>query len=224
MVLAARVTPAELAEELAVDPKRVRRWLRETWPRGTGTAGRRDVTPEQAGLARVRFAPDERDVPPSPSPSGTAAPQVHDDDDYQVGWSSWRPLLEAADDAPRTPGVYVARQGPDGPVVYVGMAGERRGKGVRGRLRVYTSGKGMVSGLGEAALDRALSDPAFLRDRLALLETYGPERSMSWGRAALERADLWVRWAATDDRASAVALELAVIRGLRDQDLWNRNR
>jgi hypothetical protein len=44
------------------------------------------------------------------------------------------------------PGVYLAREGQDGPIVYVGMAGELRGEGIRGRLNVYSSGKGVVSG------------------------------------------------------------------------------
>ena len=54
--------------------------------------------------------------------------------------------------------MYLAREGLDGPIVYVGMAGERRGKGIRGRLNVYGSGKALVSGLGEAVMDRALAD------------------------------------------------------------------
>src|SRR5215213_7907958 len=44
-----------------------------------------------------------------------------------------------------------------GPIVYVGMAGERRGQGIRGRLNVYGRGKALVSSLGEAVMDRALA-------------------------------------------------------------------
>jgi hypothetical protein len=59
------------------------------------------------------------------------------------------------------PGVYMARE-PGGSIVYVGRAAERAGggkpKGLRGRLSVYVSGKGLASGLGEAVLDRALAD------------------------------------------------------------------
>lgn len=229
LVWTAQVTPAELAAELAVDPKRVRRWLRDTWPRLTGTSGRWDVTAEQAEAARARFADGDgavgrTTVEPGASHGGTdqAAPEGGGTSGEQVVWSAWLPLLEAAPDAPREPGVYMARQGRDGPVVYVGMAGERRGQGVRGRLRIYTSGKGLVSGLGEAAFDRALADPEFVRDRLRRLEETGPERGKLWGRAALLRADLWVRWATTTDAAAAGALGLRVIRGLHDVRLWKR--
>lgn len=79
-------------------------------------------------------------------------------------WSDWHPLDVAAPEATTDPGVYIARSGSE--VVYVGMAGERRGLGVRGRLQIYARGRGAVSGLGEAALDRALADPAWLSDRL----------------------------------------------------------
>jgi hypothetical protein len=43
------------------------------------------------------------------------------------------------------------------------MAAERRGQGIRGRLTVYRRGRAAVSGLGEAAMDRALRDPDWLR-------------------------------------------------------------
>jgi hypothetical protein len=83
-------------------------------------------------------------------------------------WSPWVPFDIGAITAPRLPGVYMAREGPDGPIVYVGMAGERAGsgkpKGLWGRLGVYGSGKGMVSELGEAASDRALADPDWRRE------------------------------------------------------------
>jgi len=60
-------------------------------------------------------------------------------------WSAWVPFAEALATAPRIPGVYMARVGKDGPVVYVGSAGERRGMGLLGRLSVYASGKAMTS-------------------------------------------------------------------------------
>lgn len=72
-------------------------------------------------------------------------------------WSEWVPFGEATLSAPRSPGVYVVREGGSGAVIYVGMAGERAGrtaqgkpKGLRGRLSVHASGKAAVSGLGEA--------------------------------------------------------------------------
>ena len=134
------------------------------------------------------------------------------------------PLAQAVAHAPLLPGVYMAREGATGPVVYVGMAGERRGQGVRGRLNVYFRGKVLVSGLGEAAMDRALADPVWLRERLADVEAGRPDRAKVWGQAALARAELHVRWATVSDRAGAVALEREVLTALRDQDLWNRLR
>lgn len=116
----------------------------------------------------------------------------------------------------------MARVDNAGPVVYVGMAGERRGRGIRGRLTIYSRGKGMVSGLGEAAMDRALADGSWLRDRLSDVEAGRPERASAWGKAALARANLHLRWAMTDDRASALALETAVLSELAAENLWNR--
>ncbi|GLX50853.1 hypothetical protein Shyhy01_38030 [Streptomyces hygroscopicus subsp. hygroscopicus] len=74
-------------------------------------------------------------------------------------------------EVPQMPGVYLAKRGAAGPLVYVGMAGERQGEGLRGRLRRYTSGKALASGLGEAVFDRALVDPQWRRERLAEAET-----------------------------------------------------
>jgi hypothetical protein len=139
-------------------------------------------------------------------------------------WSAWVPLAVARATAPTLPGVYLAREGADGPIVYVGMAGERRGVGIRGRLTVYSTGKGMVSGLGEAAMDRALADPAWLRERLGEVEQGRPLRATAWAQAALARVDLRVRWTVTPDRPSALALERAVLDALDDVELWNRSR
>ena len=74
--------------------------------------------------------------------------------EHLAAWSPWVPFAEALHAAPRLPGVYLAREGSAGPLVYVGMAGERRGEGIRGRLAIYTSGKGATTGLGEAAFER----------------------------------------------------------------------
>jgi hypothetical protein len=143
-------------------------------------------------------------------------------------WSPWVPFEKALATAPLVPGVYMAREGTEGPVVYVGMAGERAGggrpKGLRGRLSVYLSGKGMVSGLGEAVMDRALADAAWLGERLAEVERGEPKRAKEWGQAALVRAKLQVRWTTTTDKASAAALEQRVLRTLHDTGLWNRGR
>jgi hypothetical protein len=143
-------------------------------------------------------------------------------------WSRWMPFSEALEAAPRLPGVYMAREGCDGRVVYVGMAGERAGgrlpQGIRGRLAVYIRGKGLASGLGEAVFDRALADPAWLAERVAEAEVGRPMRAKAWGQAAFARADLNVRWAVTADKASAVALERACLDALANSELWNRYR
>ncbi len=79
----------------------------------------------------------------------------------------------------------------------------------------------MISGLGEAALDRALADPVWLRERLKDVDAGAALRAKAWGAAAIVRAELHVRWAQTEDRAGAVDLERAA---LDATDLWNRLR
>jgi hypothetical protein len=140
----------------------------------------------------------------------------------EVEWSEWRPFGEAIADAPRVPGVYMFRQVASPSVVYVGSAGERRGDGLRGRLRVYASGKGLASGLGEAVFDRALADPEWVRARLREIEAGTPRRAKEWGRLAIEWAGFEVRWATTADKKSAEALEDRVI--AQHEGLWNRRR
>jgi hypothetical protein len=146
--------------------------------------------------------------------------------DELAAWSEWAPLVAIAASAPVEPGVYMARQGSSGAVVYVGKAGERAGsgkpKGLRGRLNVYVTGKGLASGLGEAVFDRALADAGWVRDRLAEVDRGKPIRAKAWGRAALEWSGLQVRWATTADGAAASALEAKVLLLLRDAGLWNR--
>ena len=140
----------------------------------------------------------------------------------ELSWSPWRPLSEAAREATMQPGVYVARAG--GQIVYVGMAGVRKGRGVRGRLTVYARGRGAVSGLGEAALDRALADESWLIERLARLRTSGPSRATDWAAAALSHQLLELSWTAADSAEQARTWELRVLNELADADLWNRQR
>ncbi|MBB1152504.1 hypothetical protein [Amycolatopsis dendrobii] len=140
-------------------------------------------------------------------------------------WSPWVPFAAARETAPRLPGVYLAREGADGELVYVGMAGERSGAGIRGRLTRYASGKAIASGLGEAAFDRALADPAWLRMRLAEAEAGRPKRAAQWGKLALEHADLHLCWSVTADELAARALEQTIIGTLQAHSgLWNRRR
>lgn len=141
-----------------------------------------------------------------------------------AAWSPWLPFDDAAISAPRLPGVYLAQEGTDGGLVYVGMAGERRGQGLRGRLMVYRRGKAAVSGLGEAVLDRALADPAFVQEHLEDLIAGQSKRAAAWAQDALRRADLHIRWVVTADRPAAAALERAVLDALAASPLWNRAR
>jgi hypothetical protein len=138
------------------------------------------------------------------------------------------PFTQALADAPRTPGVYLAREGPDGPIVYVGCAGEREGSGrphgIHGRLARYASGKAIASGLGEAVFNRALADPDWLRARLVEVDVGTPSRASVWGKLAAERADLYVCWAQTADRQSARELETRCEQSFRVDALCNRHR
>ena len=100
--------------------------------------------------------------------------------DAMAPWSDWVPFDQVGT-AERLPGVYMARLGPDGLVVYVGCAGPRAGgrtpQGLHGRLGVYASGKGIVSGLGEAAADGRWPTPPGCRSdspRSTLASPCGP--------------------------------------------------
>jgi len=140
-------------------------------------------------------------------------------------WSPWVPFTAARETAPRLPGVYLAREGPASNVVYVGMAGERSGTGIRGRLARYASGKAIASGLGEAAFDRDLADPGWLRARLTEAEAGQPKRATQWGKLSFERADLLICWSVCVDEFAADLLERAIIDALQADDvLWNRRR
>lgn len=137
-------------------------------------------------------------------------------------WSDWIPFAEVLRSVPRSPGVYQAREGKSGPLVYVGMAGERHGHGLWGRFSAYASGRGMVRGLGEAVLDRALADPEWLRQRLAEVEDGQGRPAKVWSCLAFERAGLHVRWATTGTREAAIELERACQERLGAASLWNR--
>ena len=140
--------------------------------------------------------------------------------DDLAGWSEPLPLAEAASLAPTLPGVYILYCGDPPVATYVGMAGERRGAGLRGRLRVYLSGKGAVSGFGEAAFDRARQDGAWVAERLAEAKAGTPKQTKEVAALAVTRLDPRVCWAVTADKAEALALEDSVLAVL--PDLWNR--
>ncbi|MCR6484591.1 hypothetical protein M8542_17335 [Amycolatopsis sp. OK19-0408] len=139
-------------------------------------------------------------------------------------WSHWVPFAAARESAPQVPGVYLAREGATGDLVYVGMAGERRGQGIRGRLTVYARGKALASGLGEAVLDRALADSQWLHDRVREVDGGHARRATQWGVIAFERADLHVSWAVAADGPAARTLEKEILSALAEHALWNRLR
>lgn len=141
--------------------------------------------------------------------------------DEIANWSEWQPFSSATRIAPRVPGVYQLRL-KSGLIVYVGMAGERRGQGIRGRLSVYRRGRGAVSGFGEAALDRALSDVNFIEEHLDHVKAGTPSRASAWARDAIQWLDVDVRWAACTTGEAASVLERAVVELLLVHGIWNR--
>ena len=136
-------------------------------------------------------------------------------------WSDWKSFEIAAPHAPLVPGVYQMRKR-DGLIVYVGMAGERRGQGIRGRLSIYRRGKGAVSGFGEAALDRALADAAFVEKHLEDVRAGNPVRALIWAQDAIRWLDVEVRWAECETGADALSLESEAVEVLRAHEIWNR--
>jgi hypothetical protein len=144
-------------------------------------------------------------------------------------WSDWITFAaEAVAGAPSEPGVYLFRQSASPQVIYVGSAGPRsrngasKPRGIQGRLRAYLTGKGLVSGLGERAFDRALADPAWVGERLHEIEEGCPRGAKEWGGLAMRRAELEICWATTGIRAEAEQLEQWMI--AREPDLWNLQR
>lgn len=137
-------------------------------------------------------------------------------------WSPWTPLLDAVPEAPRAPGVYLLLEPSTRVVRHVGHAGERAGggspQGLHGRLRAALAGHDPVTGLAEAALDRALADPAWVRERVAA----GPTRARAWAAAAVRRLELDVSWAVCPDRDEARWLESRVVELVRPHGLWTR--
>lgn len=141
-------------------------------------------------------------------------------------WSPWLDFEAARAHAPREPGVYLLREPASEFIRYVGMAGERAGggrpQGLHGRLAVYWTGKGAVSGFGEAALDQALADPEWVSAQLQRLREVGPTRAKGWARDAVLRLGLEVSWTVCADRGDAAFLEHQVAELLRPFGLWNR--
>ena len=145
---------------------------------------------------------------------------------YLGDWSPWLPFETGIVEAPRLPGVYLFREPRSQVIRYVGMAGERAGggrpQGLYGRLSVYRSGQGAVSGFGEAALDRALGDPEWIERQAQRLRTEGPRRAKLWAADAIAWIAPEITWTTCHERADARHLESEVKLLLRPYGLWDR--
>lgn len=140
--------PPDLARELGIDAKKLRSWLRRTYPRSLVDHNSRwALTPEQVAAARNQFS--KRSARPSPvaapvqpppeqaarpAPSTTAADQrpLWEHMDAQRGHDVRSFKVERA---PTAPGVYAFYRG--GAAVYVGRAVTE--SGIRSRLRTHTA-------------------------------------------------------------------------------------
>lgn len=143
-----------------------------------------------------------------------------------ASWSDWVSLADAAAGAPREPGVYLFRDPGTQRIVHAAVAGERGGTGVvpglRGRLAAFRRPAGALGGFGEAALDRALADPAWVQGQLDRLRSDGPRRAREWAVDAVVRLAPEVSWAVRPERADALHLEQRVLLVLAPWDLWVR--
>ena len=151
----------------------------------------------------------------------TARNDAYDAVNDLAAWSDWAGFETAALVAPLTPGVYQMRTS-DQTIVYVGMAGERKGMGIRGRLSIYRRGRGAVSGFGEAALDRALADAPFVQEHLEALRGGQPRRASVWAKDAIQWFNVEIRWAQCATKTDADTLEKAAITLLVPHAIWNR--
>lgn len=235
------ISAEEAAVIVGINPKTLRQRLRDERPPGArqippqhgGNWFLRPSYVEQLAAQRGRRIPKPL-APPADPPIPTHLPKVERPrvrralDPAVVKpthgtWSEWIPFDDALRIAPRLPGVYmfrIAAEPQRGPV-YIGMAGERKGNGLRGRLAIYASGKGAGSGLGEHAFDRALEDPKWLQARLDEALEGRPMRAKAAARSAIDHAGLEVRWQTVETRGLALQLEAQLITEHRAQ-LWNR--
>lgn len=235
------ISAEEAAANIGMNPKTLRQRLRDERPPGArqvppqhrGNWFLRPSYVEQLAAERGRRIP-KPPAPPAIPPIPTHLPTVEKPGLRPVPvrtvanpshgiWSKWIPFNDALKVAPRFPGVYmfrIAAESHRGPV-YIGMAGERKGNGLRGRLAIYASGKGAGSGLGEHAFDRALEDPIWLQARLDEALAGTPMRAKEAARSAIDHAGLEVRWQTLETRAQALQVEAQLINEFRHQ-LWNR--
>jgi hypothetical protein len=238
------ISAEEAAANIGINPKTLRQRLRDERPPGARQfppqhGGNWFLKPsyvQQLAAQRGRRIPKQL-APPAVPPVPTHLPTVEYPSSLRAApvraaanpnpthgtWSEWIPFDDARKVAPRFPGVYMFRiaEEPQRGPVYIGMAGERKGNGLRGRLDIYASGKGAGSGLGEHAFDRALEDPKWLQARLDEALTGRPMRAKAAARSAIDHAGLEVRWQTVETRAHDLQLEAELISEYRPQ-LWNR--
>lgn len=244
------ISAEDAAERLGKQGKSLRAWLRAHRPEGAiqippQKNGRWWLTEKlvatlepgevpssavsQEGSASVTERTQERDDSDEMTVGGTqvtssaADTQSTDGDIRALEWSEWVPFHAVMTLAPRTPGVYMMRlsEEPERGPVYIGMAGERKGNGIRGRLAIYFSGKGAASGLGEHAFDRALADPAWVEERLVEAHEGRSMRATKAARSAIDHLGLEVRWTCVPTRAEALHVESELVQEYKQQ-LWNR--
>ena len=135
-------------------------------------------------------------------------------------WTPWMILDEAVEDAPKLPGVFLARRGKDGPIIHLEDIVDET-KGLRARFSNYAGRKGMTYGLGLLVINDALNDPAFLRKQLGKVEAGGYRRLHDWSRAAFDHQRIMVCWATTRSGAAAEELAVRCREVLPDHDLWH---
>ncbi|KSU67635.1 hypothetical protein [Arthrobacter sp. NIO-1057] len=207
----------EAARRLGVDTKSLRSYLRKHRPKGAV-----QKPPQPGGLwhvsdsllfqLEIAGAPELKIVLRAIDESVLAS----------LDWSPWLPFEQAAATAPVAPGVYMVRRTdqPDAAPIYIGAAGERSGKGLRGRLKIYSSGKGATSGFGKHAFDDALKDPQWLRQLAEEAEAGTPSTIQTVARRAIDRLDLEVRWVTCIHRKAALLIEDALIKQ-HHATVWN---
>jgi hypothetical protein len=137
-------------------------------------------------------------------------------------WSAWAPLASVLPEAPRAPGVFLLLERGPQAIRHVAHAGERSGggspQGLYGGLRALVAGHGAITGFAEAALDRALADPDWVRAQLDA----GPARARRWAAAAVRRLEPDVAWSVCADADEARWLAGQVAERLRPHGLWAR--
>lgn len=207
----------EAAARLGVDTKELRGYLRKHRPKGAvqvpqKPGGSWHVSASLLLQLEVAGAPGlESDLKP-----------IDDDVLESVEWSEWIPFGQAAEKAPVAPGVYMFRRAghADNAPVYIGQAGERSGKGLRGRLKIYSNGNAAAFGMGKYAFDQALADPQWLQQLAREAESGNPETIQQVARRAIDRLELEARWVICVHRKAALLLEAALVKK-HEATLWN---